>query len=85
MNLNGAATNNSTFVFDPVRGTLVDLDTVNIQLHSNEGSGSSRNYQLEVNVLPTGRVSICTAAGRKLYLDRFEMHLIKSMNSRLKS
>jgi len=57
---------NDNITFDPVRGTLVGLDTVNIQLHSHQGSdgtASSRNYHLEVDVLPTGRVSICTKGG----------------------
>lgn len=71
MNLNDTATANGNFIFDPVRGTLVDLDTVNIQMHTNEGSGANKNYQLEVDILPTGRVSICTASGRKRLLRRY--------------
>jgi type IV fimbrial biogenesis protein FimT len=66
MSINGTAVTNNNIVFDPVRGTLVGLDTVNIQLHSHQGSdgtASSRNYHLEVDVLPTGRVSICTKGG----------------------
>ncbi|MFC1701943.1 Tfp pilus assembly protein FimT/FimU [Pseudomonadota bacterium] len=66
MSINGTAVTNNNIVFDPVRGTLVDLDTINIQLHSHQGSdgaAKSRNYQLEVDVLPTGRVSICTRGG----------------------
>lgn len=71
MEVNGTATSNSSFTFDPIRGTLLNLETVNIQVHTNEGSGTSREYQLEVDVLPTGRVSICTATGRKFLLRRF--------------
>ena len=69
---------NDNITFDPVRGTLVGLDTVKIQLHSHQGSdgaASSRNYQLEVDVLPTGRVSICTRGGvlaKKLLLQYTE-------------
>lgn len=66
MNINGTAVANDNIVFDPIRGTLVDLDTVNILLHTHQGSdgtASSRNYQLEVDVLPSGRVSICTRGG----------------------
>lgn len=66
MSINTTAVTNNNIVFDPVRGTLVDLDTLNIQLHSHQGSdgaAKSRNYHLEVDVLPTGRVSICTKGG----------------------
>lgn len=62
---------NSNVIFDPVRGTLLNLETINIQMHTNTGSGTSREYQLDVNVLPTGRASICTATGRKLLLRQF--------------
>ena len=65
MSINGTAVTNNNIVFDPVRGTLVDLETVNIRLHSHQGSdgtASSRNYQIEVDVMPSGRVSICTAS-----------------------
>ena len=58
---------NSSFTFDPIRGTLLDLTQfINIRMHTNQGSdgtSDSRNYQLEVNVLPTGRASICTVSG----------------------
>ena len=63
MSISGAVITNDNIIFDPVRGTLVDLDTVNIQLHTHQGSESSRNYHLELDVLPSGRVSICTRGG----------------------
>ena len=75
MSINGTAIANDNIVFDPVRGTLVDLDEVNIVLHTNRGSDAtagSRDYQLEVDVLPTGRVSICTeGSGQKRRLGQF--------------
>jgi prepilin-type N-terminal cleavage/methylation domain-containing protein len=71
MSIDGTVTANSNFTFDPVRGTLLNLETVNIQMHTNTGSGTSKEYQLEVDVLPTGRVSICTATGRKLLLRQY--------------
>lgn len=71
MRINGTNISNSNVIFDPVRGTLLNLETINIQMHTNTGSGTSREYQLDVNVLPTGRVSICTATGRKLLLRQY--------------
>jgi prepilin-type N-terminal cleavage/methylation domain-containing protein len=71
MSINGATVTNSNFTFDPVRGTLLNLETINIQMHTNTGSGTSREYQLNVNMLPTGRVSICTATGRKNLLNMY--------------
>ena len=71
MNINGTATTNSNFSFDPVRGTLLNLETVNFQMHTNTGTGASKEYQLEVDVLPTGQASICTATGRKLLMRQF--------------
>ena len=69
MSVDGGDTNtfNSSFTFDPIRGTLLDLaQLINIRVHTNQGSDStsdSRNYQIEVDILPTGRVSICTSSG----------------------
>lgn len=71
MSLNGTSTSNASFSYDPIRGTLLDLDTVNFQMHTNEGSGSTRDYQLEVDILPTGRVSVCTATGRRLLMKQY--------------
>lgn len=71
MIINGTATSNSNFSYDPVRGTLLNLETINIQMHTNTGSGTSREYGLEVHVLPTGRVSICTSTGRKKLLNMY--------------
>lgn len=71
MQLNGTTTPDASFAFDPVRGTLLDLESVNFQLHTNQGSGSTKEYQLEVNILPTGRVQICTATGRERLLKQY--------------
>jgi prepilin-type N-terminal cleavage/methylation domain-containing protein len=69
--VNGTATSGSNITFDPVRGTLLNLENISFQMHTNTGTGTSKEYQLNVNVLPTGRVSICTATGRKLLLRQF--------------
>lgn len=69
--VNGTASANSSVIFDPVRGTLLNLETISFQMHTNTGSGSDKDYQLNVNVLPTGNVSICTATGRKLLLKMY--------------
>ena len=66
MEINGGGTADGNFSFDPVRGTLLALQPINIQLHSNTGSGDTREYQLDVNVLATGRVQICTDTSRAL-------------------
>jgi prepilin-type N-terminal cleavage/methylation domain-containing protein len=66
MSVNGTATANSSFIFDPIRGTLLNLEQINIRMHTNQGSdgtSDSRDYQLEVDVLPTGLVSVCTVDG----------------------
>ena len=69
--VNETASANSNITFDPVRGTLLGLETVSFEMHTNTGSGSDKEYQLNVNLLPTGNVSICTAIGRKLLLKMF--------------
>lgn len=69
--VNGTASANSNVIFDPVRGTLLNLETISFQMHTNTGSGSDKDYQLNVNVLPTGNVSICTATGRRLLLKMY--------------
>ena len=73
MSINGTAITGagSNVIFDPVRGTLLDLETINIQMHTSSGTGSGKEYQLDVNVLPTGRGSICTATGRKKLLKMY--------------
>jgi len=68
---------NSNVIFDPVTatllvpGTLLIPDKVSFEMHTNTGAGSDKEYQLNVNVLPTGNVSICTDIGRKLLLKMF--------------
>lgn len=69
--VDGTASADTNITFDPVRGTLLGLQTVVFQMHTNTGSGSDKEYQLNVNLLPTGRVALCTATGRKLLLKAF--------------
>jgi type IV fimbrial biogenesis protein FimT len=69
--VNSTASANSNVTFDPVRGTLLNLETISFQMHTNTGSGINKDYQLNVNLLPTGNVSICTATGRKSLLKMY--------------
>lgn len=68
MRLNGTSTTNASFAYDPIRGTLINLPDIEIQVHSNTGSGSTRNFGLDVNLLATGRISICANASRASYI-----------------
>jgi Tfp pilus assembly protein FimT len=61
-----------SFAFDPVRGIVTDVSDGEIvdndylfYLHSNEGSGSTRDYELQVWLNMTGRVTICTDDDRR--------------------
>ncbi len=54
------------FAFDPVRGIMTDASSNEITdgdylfyVHSNDGSGATRDYELEIRVAVTGRVRIC--------------------------
>lgn len=69
--VNATASANSNVIFDPVRGTLLNLETVSFEMHTSTGSGSDKEYQVNVNLLPTGNVSLCTATGRKRLLQMF--------------
>lgn len=69
MHMNPAIGN---FAFDPVRGVITDISSTEIidddwlfYVHSDEGSGSSRDYELEIRLNVTGRVRICTDPYRK--------------------
>jgi prepilin-type N-terminal cleavage/methylation domain-containing protein len=69
MHMNPVAGN---FAFDPVRGIMTDISSTEIidddylfYVHSNNGSGSTRDYELEIRASITGRVSICTDTSRK--------------------
>jgi hypothetical protein len=62
----------SDFSFDPVRGIITDIDDSEsvdgdylFYLHSDRGSGGSRLFELQIKMLITGRVSICTDDDRK--------------------
>jgi Tfp pilus assembly protein FimT len=70
--------NSGHFTFDPVRGTIDPntatahtFDNYLFYVHSNEGSGSSREFELQLRVRPTGRVYLCTDAGRKRLVGGF--------------
>jgi hypothetical protein len=59
------------FGFDPVRGIVVNTSDTEIldgdwlfYLHSNEGSGSTRLYGLEMFLNVTGRFKTCYQASR---------------------
>ncbi len=62
----------SNFSFDPIRGIVVDIaDAESVDgdwlfyLHSNEGSGSTREFELQIKVNITGRSTICTDDDRR--------------------
>lgn len=64
--------NTGNFSFDPIRGTVVDVSNSVIAdgdwlfyVHSDEGSWTSREYELEILLNPTGRVKICTDTVRE--------------------
>jgi hypothetical protein len=69
--VNGTASANSNIIFDPVRGTLLNLETISFQMHTHTGTGSGKEYQLNVNLIPTGNASICTATGKKKLLKMY--------------
>ena len=61
-----------SFAFDPVRGIMTNVSSTEVldgdwlfYLHSNEGSGATRAYELEIWASITGRVSICADTYRK--------------------
>jgi prepilin-type N-terminal cleavage/methylation domain-containing protein len=60
------------FAFDPVRGIITDPSSTDIfdpryifYIHSEKGSGRSRDYELEIRLNVTGRVYICTDLSRQ--------------------
>lgn len=61
------------FSFDPVRGIMDNLSSNDIlsttkplvYFHSSEGTGSSRMYELELDINISGRVDICSDDYRK--------------------
>ena len=74
MRVNGTATANASFSFDPVRGTLLNLETIHIKTHTHTMVGSdesTRDYKLTVQVNPTGSVEICNAFVRRLVLKQY--------------
>jgi len=63
---------NGSFGFDPIRGITTSVSDAEVTdgdwlmyLHSNEGSGSTRLWALEISLNATGRTSICTDDDRK--------------------
>jgi len=78
MRVNDTATANASFSFDPIRGTLLDLETILIKTHTHtmEGSDeSTRDYKLVVQVSPTGHVAICNALVREFILGQYPVGL----------
>jgi prepilin-type N-terminal cleavage/methylation domain-containing protein len=64
--------NSGSYSYDPIRGTLVNISDNEIvdndylfYVHSDEGSGSTREFELQIWLNITGRVSICTSGSRK--------------------
>ena len=75
MHMNPAVGN---FSFDPVRGIVADFSSTEIidgdwlfYIHSDEGSGRTRDYELEVRLNITGRVHVCTDLSRKMRIGGF--------------
>lgn len=61
-----------SFGFDPVRGITSNVSNAEVTdgdwlmyLHSNEGSGSTRLWSLQISLNATGRTSICSDESRK--------------------
>lgn len=61
-----------SFAFDPVRGIMTNISSSEIidddalfYVHSSEGSGETRDYELEIWASITGRVNICADTYRK--------------------
>ncbi len=75
MHMNPASGN---FTFEPVRGSMshwsnnevVDNDYL-FYVHSSEGSGSTREFELQLRVKVTGRVYLCTATDRRRIIGGF--------------
>jgi type IV fimbrial biogenesis protein FimT len=68
----------SNFSFDPIRGIVVniaDAESVDgdwlFYIHSNEGSGSARLFELQIMVNITGRSTICTDTDRESIIGGF--------------
>jgi len=61
-----------SFSFDPIRGVMTNTSSDEIfdndylfYVHSDEGDGSTREFELQLQVNITGRVSICTDDDRE--------------------
>jgi len=52
----------NVFVFDPVTGTLDDLDPGDLVLTSDSGS-----YEVQITVAPSGLASVCRTANSKVF------------------
>lgn len=71
--------NTGNFAFDPVRGTITDASESEVidndylfYVHSERGSGSSRNYELQIHANITGRIFICTDTDRRTIIGGFQ-------------
>jgi prepilin-type N-terminal cleavage/methylation domain-containing protein len=67
-----------SFAFDPVRGVVAswsDGDIIDddylFYMHSNEGSGSSRLFALEVSLNVTGRFDVCAQSSRRSAIETY--------------
>jgi prepilin-type N-terminal cleavage/methylation domain-containing protein len=67
-----------SFAFDPVRGVIAswsDADIIDddylFYMHSNEGSGSTRLFALEVSLNVTGRLDVCAQTSRKTVIEMY--------------
>jgi hypothetical protein len=68
-----------SFAFDPVRGTMTGISSTEIidddylfYVHSNDGRGATRDYELEIRVGITGRVRICADTSRKSQIGGYQ-------------
>jgi prepilin-type N-terminal cleavage/methylation domain-containing protein len=64
--------NVGSFAFDPIRGVMTDISSNEIidndylfYVHSDQGSGSSREFELQLQINITGRGKICADDDRK--------------------
>ncbi|MDX1459991.1 MAG: hypothetical protein R3348_02950, partial [Xanthomonadales bacterium] len=62
----------ANFSFDPVRGIMVNPSSAEIldgdwlfYIHSDTGSGGTRNFELQMFVNVTGKITLCADDDRK--------------------
>lgn len=76
MHMNPAVGN---FTFDPVRGIMTRISSPEVfdddylfYVHSDEGTGATRDYELEIRVNITGKVKICADTDRRSQIGGYE-------------